>query len=213
MLRRTRWRHTQADANLGQGLYTVLDSDNWLIGYVTSQSRARATSCLSIFSASLHPSVTELETSNMKPFAISEYYLTQYLKFRWENKAKEDYKPEKNGPGLTRSTSACVRFCITFRKCTLFLCFSTREKRMVVAKKTFATASAPRLCPRDARVNSIGCELHDYQYRLTNKSRRSESSDSIFLASTFLSKRSKKNENSMSSPLTFPRFWQIFLLN
>ena len=25
--------------------------------------------------------------------------LTQYPKFQWENKAKEDYKPEKTGPG------------------------------------------------------------------------------------------------------------------
>ena len=33
---------------------------------------------------------------------ISESHLTQNLKFQWENKAKEDYKPEKNGPGLTR---------------------------------------------------------------------------------------------------------------
>ena len=32
-----------------------------------------------------------LETSDMKPFAISEYYLTQNLKFQWENKAKDDY--------------------------------------------------------------------------------------------------------------------------
>ena len=48
----------------------------------------------------------------MKPFAISESHLTKYRKLQWENKAKEDYKPEQNGPGLTRSTltaSACVR--------------------------------------------------------------------------------------------------------
>ena len=32
---------------------TVLDSDNWFIGYVTRQWRARDTSCLSLFSASL----------------------------------------------------------------------------------------------------------------------------------------------------------------
>ena len=47
----------------------------------------------------------------MKPFVISKSHLTQYLKFQQKNKAKEDYKPEKNGPGLTRSTltaSACV---------------------------------------------------------------------------------------------------------
>ena len=36
----------------------------------------------------------------MKPFVI----LTQYLKFQWEDKAKEDYKPEKNGPEVTQST-------------------------------------------------------------------------------------------------------------
>ena len=56
--------------------------------------------------------VGKLEISNMKPFAINESHLTQNLKFQWETKAKEDYKPEKNGPGLTRSTltaSACVR--------------------------------------------------------------------------------------------------------
>ena len=50
-----------------------------------------------------------LETSDMKPFAISEYYLTQNLKFQWENKAKDNY------PGLTRSTltaSACVTLYI-----------------------------------------------------------------------------------------------------
>ena len=38
--------------------------------------------------------------------------LTQYLKFQWENTTREDYKREKNGPWLTRSTltaSACVR--------------------------------------------------------------------------------------------------------
>ena len=29
--------------------------------------------------------------------------LTQYLKFQWNKKAKEDYKPEKNGPGLSSS--------------------------------------------------------------------------------------------------------------
>ena len=40
----------------------------------------------------------------MKPFAISESHLTKYQKFQWENKAKEDHKPEKNSPGLTRST-------------------------------------------------------------------------------------------------------------
>ena len=48
----------------------------------------------------------------MKPFAISESHLTKYRKLQGENKAKEDYKSEKNGPGLTRSTltaSACVR--------------------------------------------------------------------------------------------------------
>ena len=48
----------------------------------------------------------------MKPSMISESHLTLYLKFQWENKAKEDYKPEKNGPGLVRSTltvSVCVR--------------------------------------------------------------------------------------------------------
>ena len=39
----------------------------------------------------------------MKPFVISESHLTQYRKFQWEYKAKEDYKPEKNGPGLTRA--------------------------------------------------------------------------------------------------------------
>ena len=32
----------------------------------------------------------------MKPLAISEFHLTQYLKFQWENEAKEDYKPEKS---------------------------------------------------------------------------------------------------------------------
>ena len=41
----------------------------------------------------------------MKPFAI----LTQYLKFQRENKPKEDYKPEKNGPGLTQSATASAR--------------------------------------------------------------------------------------------------------
>ena len=59
---------------------TVLDSNNWLIGYVTRELRARAISCLS------------LETSNMKPFSIIECHLTQYQKFQWENKTKEDYK-------------------------------------------------------------------------------------------------------------------------
>ena len=42
----------------------------------------------------------------------NESHLTKYQKLQWENKAKEDYKPEKNGPGLTRSTltaSTCVR--------------------------------------------------------------------------------------------------------
>ena len=38
----------------------------------------------------------------MKSFAISESHLTKYLKFQWQNKAKEDYKPEKNGPGLAQ---------------------------------------------------------------------------------------------------------------
>ena len=62
---------------------------------------ARAASCLSIFSAFLRFS-DQLETSNMKSFAISGSHLTQYRKFQWEIKAKEDYKPEKNGPELTR---------------------------------------------------------------------------------------------------------------
>ena len=59
----------------------------------------------------------------MKPFATSESHFTQYRKLKRENKnkankflmetrRKEDNKPEKNGPGLVRSTltaSACVR--------------------------------------------------------------------------------------------------------
>ena len=35
---------------------------------------------------------------NMKPFAISESHWNLYLKFQRESNAKEDYKPEKNGP-------------------------------------------------------------------------------------------------------------------
>ena len=46
----------------------------------------------------------------MKPFAIIESRLTQYPKFQRENKAKEDYQPEKNGPRLTRST-VTARVC------------------------------------------------------------------------------------------------------
>ena len=46
----------------------------------------------------------------MKPFVISESHLTQYLKFQWESKDKEDYKPEKNASGLIRSIN-CKRVC------------------------------------------------------------------------------------------------------
>ena len=59
---------------------------------------------------------------------------------------KEDYKLEKNVPGLTRSTftaSACVRL-FNISKMQLFVCFSTRDKRMVVAKNSNT---------REARVN------------------------------------------------------------
>ena len=31
---------------------------------------------------------------------ISESHLSQYLKFQWDNKAKEDYKPEKKVSNL-----------------------------------------------------------------------------------------------------------------
>ena len=42
---------------------------------------------------------------------MTNHIAAKTLSFK-KNKAKEDYKPEKNGPGLTRSTltaSACVR--------------------------------------------------------------------------------------------------------
>ena len=35
--------------------------------------------------------------TNSRLHAISESHLTQYQRFQGENKAKEDYKPEKNG--------------------------------------------------------------------------------------------------------------------
>ena len=79
----------------------------------------------------------------MKPFAISESDLTQYLKFHGENKTKEDYKPEKNRPGPTQSTltaSACVRL-YNISKTHASLCFSTREKTMVVAKNEYRISS------------------------------------------------------------------------
>ena len=80
----------------------------------------------------------------MKPFAISESHYPLYLKFQWENKVKEDYKPEKKasdqrtGRGLAEdwqktdsihiTASRCVRL-YNFRNCTLLPCFSTREKQ------------------------------------------------------------------------------------
>ena len=60
---------------------TALDPDNWLIGQVTRQRRARVPRRFPLFSASLRFN-DQLETSNMKPFAISESHLTQYLKFQ-----------------------------------------------------------------------------------------------------------------------------------
>ena len=38
---------------------------------------------------------------------MTNHIAAKTLSFK-KNKAKEDYKPEKNGPGLTRSTSACA---------------------------------------------------------------------------------------------------------
>ena len=124
-----------------------------MVGYVRRQKRARATSYLSIFSPS---------------FRFSDYHETfrDLSEVPMRGKAKEDYKPEKNGPGLTRSTSTastCVRLynisnqnarlkvsyfislelfteaerSRAFPKCTLFLYFSTREKRIVVAKTLY----------------------------------------------------------------------------
>ena len=70
----------------------------------------------------------------MKPFTISESDLTQCPKFQLENRAKGDYKPEKNGPGLTQFTyiASVCKIVEHFKNArfsyVLVLCFSTREK-------------------------------------------------------------------------------------
>ena len=83
---------------------------DWLIGYVTRQWRV-CTPCRVSSSLLLSASLTNsrLQIWNL---SWSESHLTLYLKFQWMNKAKEDYKPENNGPWLARSTlttSTCVR--------------------------------------------------------------------------------------------------------
>ena len=59
----------------------------------------------------------------------SVYPTELYLKFQWENKAKEDYKPEEKVADLQ-----WLKDCITFRKCTVSYLLAL-EKRIVVTKK------------------------------------------------------------------------------
>ena len=118
----------------------------------------------------------------MKPFAISESHLTHIGSF---SEAKKDYKPENNGPGLSRTTltaSACVKL-YNISKMHAFPMFQHQKKKNgpgppVITALSFSPFHfdlIPRglcVCIRSGstfpRFPSIGFFVLGFSYRATH---------------------------------------------